>query len=151
MNTLKQLIHGLEVIGASGKLDVPVSSVCCDSRHAEKGSLFVCVLGKRADGHDFIDDALSRGAVAIVAQTEMPAGFSMGFVRVRDSRAALAAISANFYGHPASRLNLIGITGTNGKTTTSLLIESILRSHGSIRESSAPSSTGGRESKFPLP
>ena len=108
-----------------------MSSVCCDSRHAEKGGLFVCVSGMRADGHDFIDDALSHGAVAIVAQTEMPAGFPMGFVRVRDSRAALAAISANFYGHPASRLDLIGITGTNGKTTTSLLIESILQSHGS--------------------
>ncbi len=130
MKTLKQLIDGLQVIGPSGKLDVPVSSVCYDSRQAEKGSLFVCVSGNRADGHDFIGDAVSRGAVAIVAQTEMPAGFPMGFVHVRDSRAALAAISANFYAHPASRLNLIGITGTNGKTTTSLLIESILRSHG---------------------
>ena len=130
MKTLKELIHGLEVIGPSGKLDVPVSSVCYDSRQAEKGSLFVCVSGKRADGHDFIGEAVSRGAVAIVAQTEMPAGFPMGFVRVPDSRAALAAISANFYAHPASRLDLIGITGTNGKTTTSLLIESILRSQG---------------------
>jgi len=130
MKTLKQLIDGLEVIGPSGKLDVPVSSVCYDSRQAEKGSLFVCVSGNRADGHDFIGDAVSRGAVAIVAQTEMPAGFPMGFVRVPDSRAALAAISANFYAHPASRLELIGITGTNGKTTTSLLIESILRSRG---------------------
>ncbi|MGA3113520.1 MAG: UDP-N-acetylmuramoyl-L-alanyl-D-glutamate--2,6-diaminopimelate ligase [Syntrophobacteraceae bacterium] len=131
MKTLKQLIHGLEVIGASSRTDVPVSSVCYDSRHAEKGSLFVCVAGKRADGHDFIDHAVSRGAAAIVAQTEIPAGLPTGFVRVRDSRAALAAISANFYGHPASRLTLIGITGTNGKTTTSLLVESILRSHGS--------------------
>jgi UDP-N-acetylmuramoyl-L-alanyl-D-glutamate--2,6-diaminopimelate ligase len=131
MKTLKQLIDGLEVIGAGSRLDVPVSGVCYDSRDAEKGSLFVCVSGKHADGHDFIDDAVSRGAVAIVAQTEMPAGLPTGFARVRDSRAALAAISANFYGHPASRLALIGITGTNGKTTTSLLIESILRSQGS--------------------
>ena len=108
-----------------------MSGVCYDSRHAEKGSLFVCVPGNRVDGHDFIADAISRGAVAIVAQTGIPAGFPTGFVRVRDSRAALAAISANFYDHPASRLDLIGITGTNGKTTTSLLIESILRRNGS--------------------
>ncbi len=131
MKTLKQLIEGLEIIGANGRLDVPVSGVCYDSRQAEKGSLFVCVPGAHADGHDFIDDAISRGAVAIVAQTEMPSGLPRGFVRVKDSRAALSAVSANFYDHPASRLDLIGITGTNGKTTTSLLIESILRSRGS--------------------
>ncbi len=130
MKTLKQLIDGLEVIDAIRMQDVPVSSVCYDSRHAEKGSLFVCIAGQRADGHDFIDHAVSRGAVAIVAQTEMPPGLPTAFARVRDSRAALAAISANFYGQPASRLTLIGITGTNGKTTTSLLVESILRSHG---------------------
>ncbi|MGA2403778.1 MAG: UDP-N-acetylmuramoyl-L-alanyl-D-glutamate--2,6-diaminopimelate ligase [Syntrophobacteraceae bacterium] len=131
MKTFEELIHGLEIVGASTGLDAPVSGVCCDSRHAAKGSLFVSVPGNRADGHDFIADAISRGAVAIVAQTEIPAGFPAGFVRVRDSRAALASISANFYDHPASRLDLIGITGTNGKTTTSLLIESILRQNGS--------------------
>jgi len=131
MKTLEQLIQGLKIVGASGRLDVPVSDVCYDSRHAQNGSLFVCVPGTHADGHDFIDDAVSRGAVAIVAQTEVPPGLATGFVRVDDSRAALAAISANFYNHPASGLHLIGITGTNGKTTTSLLIESILRSWGS--------------------
>ena len=67
----------------------------------------------------------------LLPKPRCPPALPMGFVRVRDSRAALAAISANFYDHPASRLDLIGITGTNGKTTTSLLIESILRSHGS--------------------
>ena len=131
MKTLKQLIHGLEILGASGgPLDVYISDVCYDSRQAKQGCLFVCVPGEHTDGHKFVDDAVSRGAVAIVAQTEMPAGLQTGFVRVRDSRLALAAISANFYDHPASRLNLIGITGTNGKTSTSLLIESILRSSG---------------------
>jgi UDP-N-acetylmuramoyl-L-alanyl-D-glutamate--2,6-diaminopimelate ligase len=131
MKTLEQLIQGMEIIGAGSGLDVPLSGVCYDSRHVEKGSLFVCVRGTHADGHDFIHDAVSRGAVAIVAQSEKPAGLPTSFVRVKDSRAALAAISANFYDHPGSRLHLVGITGTNGKTTTSLLIESILRSRGS--------------------
>ncbi|SPF32571.1 UDP-N-acetylmuramoyl-L-alanyl-D-glutamate--2, 6-diaminopimelate ligase [Syntrophobacter sp. SbD1] len=130
MKTLEQLIEGVEIIDARSGLELPVSGVCYDSRHAEKANLFVCIPGTRTDGHEFISDALSRGAVAIVAQTEKPAGLTTGFVRVRDSRAALAAIAANFYDHPASRLELIGITGTNGKTTTSLLIESILRSRG---------------------
>src|SRR5208283_5124868 len=130
MKSIKELIHGLEVIGTSGRLDAQVSGVCYDSRHAGKGSLFVSVPGNRVDGHDFIADAIARGAVAIVAQTEVPTGFPACFARIRNSRAALAAISANFYDHPASRLDLIGITGTNGKTTTSLLIESILRSRG---------------------
>ena len=130
MKTLEKLIEGLEVIGPGSGLDVQVSGVCYDSRLAEKGSLFVCVPGTRADGHAFIHDAVSRGAVAIVAQTEMPEGLKTGFARVRDSRAALAFISANFFDRPASKLHLIGITGTNGKTTTSLLIESILRCAG---------------------
>ncbi|MHC1729764.1 MAG: UDP-N-acetylmuramoyl-L-alanyl-D-glutamate--2,6-diaminopimelate ligase [Syntrophobacteraceae bacterium] len=130
MKTLSELINGLDVLAVSGRLDTPVAGVCYDSRQVEKDSLFVCVRGSRSDGHEFIGGALSRGAVAIIAEVEVPAGFPAVFVRVRDSRAALAAIAANFYDHPAARLELIGITGTNGKTTTSLLIESILRCAG---------------------
>jgi UDP-N-acetylmuramoyl-L-alanyl-D-glutamate--2,6-diaminopimelate ligase len=131
MKNLRELTQGLQILEAGGELDVPVSSLCYDSRQAEEGSLFVCLPGQHTDGHNFINDAVLRGAVSIVAQTEMPAGFSKSFVRVGDSRAALAAISALFYDNPASKLDLIGITGTNGKTTTSLLIESILRAAGS--------------------
>lgn len=130
MKTVRQLMEGLEIAATAGDLDLPVADVCYDSRQAVKGSLFVCMPGTRVDGHDFIGDAVSRGAVAIVARTEPPDGMAGCFVRVRDPRGALAAISANFFDHPAAGLDLIGITGTNGKTTTSLLIESILRCGG---------------------
>ncbi len=130
MKTLSDLINSLHVLSVSGGLQTPIAGICYDSRQVEKGSLFICVKGTRSDGHDFVNDALSRGAAGIVAEAEAPAGFPVAFVRVADTRAALAAIAAGFYDHPASRLELIGITGTNGKTTTSLLIESILRCAG---------------------
>jgi UDP-N-acetylmuramoyl-L-alanyl-D-glutamate--2,6-diaminopimelate ligase len=82
------------------------------------------------DGHAFIGDAVARGATAIIAESDAPGHGRAAFIRVTDSRRALARVSANFYDHPASKMDLIGITGTNGKTTTSLLLESILRSAG---------------------
>lgn len=128
---LENLIEGLEVIGSPRGLDVEVSGICHDSRLVTKGSLFICLPGTHVDGHDFVSKAVARGAVAVVAQKEM-ADLETGFVRVADSLAAMAVIAANFYDHPASKLQLVGITGTNGKTTTSLLIESILRSSGAV-------------------
>jgi UDP-N-acetylmuramoyl-L-alanyl-D-glutamate--2,6-diaminopimelate ligase len=126
---LENLIEGLEVIAPARGLDVEVSGVCHDSRLVSKGTLFICLPGTRVDGHEFVSEAIARGAVAVVAQKEI-ADLKTGFVRVADSAAAMATIAANFYDRPASKLQLIGITGTNGKTTTSLLIESILRCAG---------------------
>ncbi|MDR3567743.1 MAG: UDP-N-acetylmuramoyl-L-alanyl-D-glutamate--2,6-diaminopimelate ligase [Syntrophobacteraceae bacterium] len=130
MKTLAMLLNGLELIGPARGPGVRISGVCYDSRLAQKDSLFVCVPGTRTDGRHFVRDAMARGAVAIIAQTEMDLGPETGFARVPNSRAALAAIAANFFDRPASKLKLIGITGTNGKTTTSLLLESILRRAG---------------------
>ena len=130
MKTFAKLIEGLKIIGPARGLDIAISGVCYDSRRAEKGALFVCVPGTRTDGRNFVPEAIARGAVAIVSQTEMDLGPDTGFVRVSDSRAALAVIAANFFDRPGAKLELIGITGTNGKTTTSLLLESILRRAG---------------------
>lgn len=130
MKTLGQLIDGLEAIVSGAKPEIAISGICYDSRKVRAGTLFVCLHGSRLDGHAFIGDALAAGAAAIMGETIAPEGLPVPFVRVPNSRAALAAVSSVFYDHPASKLEIIGITGTNGKTTTSLLIESILRHAG---------------------
>ncbi len=130
MKTLKELIHGLEILGTSGNMDVAVTDICSDSRRVTEGNLFVCVPGSRFDGNAFAGEAVAKGAVALVSEAEPAGKTAAAYVRVPDIRKALAALAINFFGNPSRGLQLIGITGTNGKTTTSLLIESILRSAG---------------------
>ncbi len=115
--------------GPARGADPEVASLVYSSREAGPGSLFVAVRGLKTDGHLYVADALSRGAVAVVAEEEVPCGGAV-LVRVPDSRRALAAISCAFHGHPARTLRMVGVTGTNGKTTTSYLIESVLAAAG---------------------
>jgi UDP-N-acetylmuramoyl-L-alanyl-D-glutamate--2,6-diaminopimelate ligase len=128
---LHDLLKNVDVRELAGDPETDVSSVVYDSRKAGPGSLFVAVSGERFDGAAFIDDALNAGAAAVVYE-EMDGEPVPGvaFVKVGDSREALAEISAAFYGHPSSKLRLIGITGTNGKTTTSYLVKSVIESAG---------------------
>jgi UDP-N-acetylmuramoyl-L-alanyl-D-glutamate--2,6-diaminopimelate ligase len=109
-----------------------VSSLVQDSRRAAPGALFVAVRGFHSDGHRFVSEALARGAVAVVAERGVPidAPADAPVIRVPDSRKALAMLAAAFYRYPSRRLALIGITGTNGKTTTSYLVRSILSAAG---------------------
>ncbi len=105
--------------------DPEVTSIHCRSANVRPGGVFVAVRGQHADGHDYIDDALARGAVAVVAEkADIP---NTIVAEVEDSREALGLLSAAFYGHPARKLYMIGVTGTNGKTTTAALIESVLK------------------------
>ncbi|MCK4324177.1 MAG: UDP-N-acetylmuramoyl-L-alanyl-D-glutamate--2,6-diaminopimelate ligase [Armatimonadetes bacterium] len=113
--------------------DKPITGVTADSRQVEPGNLFVAVAGHIADGHDFIAEAIQRGARAIVFEKEnyaevIPDGVSA--VRVADSRRAAAEIAAQFWDYPSDDLVLVGITGTNGKTTTAFLVDSIFRAAG---------------------
>ncbi len=107
-----------------------VSSVTSDSREVAPGSVFVALRGFKADGTAFTRDAISRGAIAIVAETAAPAETKVPWLQVSDARLALAALAAEFFANPSSQLALIGITGTNGKTTTSYLLESIFTAAG---------------------
>lgn len=108
--------------------DALVSGITYDSRQVQAGDVFVCIKGERFDGHDFIQDALDRGAVGIVGQRSLPP--AMPGALVEDSRRALGLIAARFFDYPGAKMGLIGITGTNGKTTTSYLLKSILEEAG---------------------
>jgi UDP-N-acetylmuramoyl-L-alanyl-D-glutamate--2,6-diaminopimelate ligase len=116
-----------ELVG-DGPEDVEVTDLAFDNRAVEPGTLFFCVPGFTRDGHDFAPDAVARGAAALVVQR--PLGLGVPEVVVDDVRAAMAAAAARFAGDPTARLRVVGITGTNGKTTTAFLVRSLLEAAG---------------------
>ena len=133
IKTLRELLQGTEILSARGSLDIAVSGVRADSRSVEPGDVFVCLPGHhseggemRADRHDFIPEALARGAGALVLQrdVEVPAGPTV--VRVADGWSAIAAVASAYYDHPSTRLLTVGVTGTSGKTSTTYFMESVL-------------------------
>ncbi|MDQ6810679.1 MAG: Mur ligase family protein, partial [Actinomycetota bacterium] len=111
-----------------GAPDAEVSSLAYDSRAVEPGALFFCVPGFEADGHDFAEDAVRRGAAALVV--ERPLGLEVPEVVVPDVRATMAPVAARFYGDPSAELEVVGITGTNGKTTAAYLLREMLAASG---------------------
>src|SRR5215212_8986696 len=108
--------------------DVVVTSLTFDNRAVEPGTLFFCVPCFTRDGHDFAPDAVGRGAAALVVQR--PLGLGVPEVVVGDVRAAMATAAARFHGDPTARLRTVGITGTNGKTTTAFLVRDVLEAAG---------------------
>jgi UDP-N-acetylmuramoyl-L-alanyl-D-glutamate--2,6-diaminopimelate ligase len=107
-----------------------VTGVAYDSRRVSRGAVFVALRGLQSDGSTFAQDAVARGAAVIVAETPAPPGVSVPWIRVNDAREALAALAAAYWGHPSEALTLVGITGTNGKTTTSYVLASIFEAAG---------------------
>ena len=128
---LKELLHAIPVKDYQGTLDAEVTSVCLDSRKAQAGSAFVAVRGHQTDGHLFIAKAVELGA-SVVLLEEYPAEISEGvtYILVDDSSFALGVFAANFYGNPSKDLKLVGVTGTNGKTTVATLLFNLFRKLG---------------------
>src|SRR3954469_13021883 len=117
-----------ELVPDASAADVEVTGLALDNRLVEPGTLFFCVRGFTRDGHDFAPDAISRGAAALVV--ERPLGLGVPEVRVESVRAAMAPIAARFHGDPTARLRVVGITGTNGKTTSAFLVRELLEAAG---------------------
>jgi UDP-N-acetylmuramoyl-L-alanyl-D-glutamate--2,6-diaminopimelate ligase len=110
--------------------NAPINAIAYDSRRVVPGSIFVALKGLRADGSAFAEQAATRGAIAIVAESAPPSGTAIPWLLVRDARLALALIADRFFDHPSRRMPVIGVTGTNGKTTTSYLLAAILDAAG---------------------
>jgi UDP-N-acetylmuramoyl-L-alanyl-D-glutamate--2,6-diaminopimelate ligase len=123
MKQLKDVLYKAGIEEVAGSTAVLIEGICFDSRKAAEGCLFIAVKGVQSDGHKYIDEVIAKGAVAIVCE-QMPENQISGisYVRVRDASIALSHICANFYDHPSSKLKLVGVTGTNGKTTTVTLL-----------------------------
>ena len=127
---LNQLLERLDYQVVQGSDSIEITTLINDSRKVEAGSVFVCISGAVSDGHQYIPDVAAKGAAAVVVERDVEVPGNVTVIRVEDTRYALALMSAAYFGYPAEKLTVIGITGTKGKTTTTYMIKSILDSVG---------------------
>ena len=126
MKKLKEILKNIEIVSITGTENIKINSVNFDSRKTESGDLFVAVRGTQVDGHIFIDQVIENGAVAVVCE-EIPKNLkkNVTYIIVKDSKYALGFICSNYFDNPSSKLKLIGVTGTNGKTTVVTLLHNL--------------------------
>lgn len=123
---LKHLLVDTPGICFFGSLDIDIEGITYSSKEIQNNFLFAALKGEKEDGFDYIDEALTRGASAVLSERDPPAGFAKTWIQTGDARKAMALTAANLYGHPSQELKVIGITGTKGKTTVTYILESIL-------------------------
>ncbi|OIQ32121.1 MAG: UDP-N-acetylmuramoyl-L-alanyl-D-glutamate--2,6-diaminopimelate ligase [Crocinitomix sp. MedPE-SWsnd] len=131
MKNLQDILYKIGLLETHGSTNIEISEVVFDSRKVTDASLFVATKGVTVDGHNFIEGALQSGAVAILCE-DLPAELQKGitYIKVKDSHEALGLAASNYYGNPSKELKLVGITGTNGKTTTTTLLHDLVLSLG---------------------
>src|SRR3954454_8416872 len=125
---LSELIAATEIKALRGDPETEISGLAYDSGRVGEGTLFFCVRGQTRDGHEFAPAAVAAGAAALVVEEDLE--LPVAQVRVADARAAMAPLAARFWGDPTAELQVAGITGTNGKTTTAFLLREILEAAG---------------------
>lgn len=127
---LNELLKNIPTITIEGVQNTEITGIAYDSRQVQEGNLFVCIKGFETDGHKYLPSAIANGARAVIVQDDAPVKDGVTKIRVENSRQALSLVADNFYGHPSHKMNMIGITGTNGKTTSTYLIDAIFRANG---------------------
>src|SRR5690554_2613540 len=126
---LKDLLYKVKLIEVVGRTNIPIASIEFDSRKIKKNSLYIAQKGTQVDGHDSIDESIRAGAVAVICEHKLAQlKPKVTYVVVENSPEAMGIIAANFYDNPSEKLKLIGITGTNGKTTTATLTYKLIES-----------------------
>ncbi len=131
MKALSDILYGVALLETAGNMAAAIQSITFDSRQVTHGSLFIAIKGTQTDGHQYIDDVIKKGASVIVCEV-MPKAFnhSVTYIRVQDSTVATSKIASNFYDNPSSKIKVVAVTGTNGKTTVATLLYRLFRSLG---------------------
>lgn len=127
---LADVLQGIDYKLLAGQMDHDIGGISYDSRKVKAGDLFICIKGMKADGHDFIEQAIERGAAALLVEKEVAAGSAITVLQTDQCRKAMAIVASNFFNSPSYDIKTIGVTGTNGKTTTTHLIQAILSEQG---------------------
>ena len=127
---LAEIVETVRPLAVEGPVDRDITGITYDSRRVMPGNLFVAVRGERTDGHRYVEAAIDRGASAVMLEQDSGLSPRATRIKVTDSRRTMALASARFYNHPSQQLKVVGVTGTNGKTTTAFMVKALMEAAG---------------------